>query len=63
MFQITQTINGNGASLICLPIGFDYHLVEKLGTTPKLNFTKSYCFEISTSNLEHNFFRVLVLIL
>ncbi len=35
MFQITQTINGNGATLICLPMGFDCHLVEKLGTTPK----------------------------
>ncbi len=31
---------------------FDGHLVEKLGTAPKLNLTKSYFFEISTSNLE-----------
>ncbi len=42
MFQITQTIYGNGASLIWLLMGFDGHLVEKLGTTPKQNFTESY---------------------
>ncbi len=43
--------------------GFDGHLVEKLGTTPKLNFTESSFFEISTSNLEHNFFWFFVWIL
>ncbi len=32
MFQITQTVNRNGATLIWLPTGFDGHLVEKLGT-------------------------------
>ncbi len=42
--------------------GFDGHLVEKLGTTPKQNLTESSFFEISTSNLEHNLFRILVLI-
>ncbi len=41
MFQITKIINGNGAALKWLPMGFDGHLVEKLGTTPKLNFTES----------------------
>ncbi len=35
MFQITQTIYGNGAALIWLLMGFDGHLVEKLGTTSK----------------------------
>ncbi len=40
MFQITQTINGKGAALIWLLLGFDGHLVEKLGTTPKLYFHK-----------------------
>ncbi len=34
MFQITQTIYGNGAALIWLLMGFDGHLVEKLGTSP-----------------------------
>ncbi len=63
MFQITQTIYGNGAAFIWLPMGFDGHLVEQFGTTPKQNFTESSFFEISTSNLEHNFFRFLVLIL
>ncbi len=48
MFQITQTIYGNGAALIWLLMGFDGHLVEKLGTTPKQNFTESSFFEIST---------------
>ncbi len=62
MFQITQTIYGNGAALIWLLMGFDGHLVEKLDTTPKQNLTESSFFEISTSNLEHNFFRFLVLI-
>ncbi len=62
MFQITQTIYGNGAALIWLLMGFDAHLVEKLGTTPKQNLTESSFFEISTSNLEHNFFRFLVFI-
>ncbi len=51
MFQITQTINGNGATLIWLPMEFYVHLVEKVG-----NLTESSFFEISTSNLEHNFF-------
>ncbi len=32
--------------------GFDGHLVEKLGTTPKLNFTESSFFEISSINLK-----------
>ncbi len=58
MFQITQTINGNGATLIWLPMEFYVHLVEKVG-----NLTESSFFEISTSNLEHNFFRFLDLIL
>ncbi len=40
----------------------DGHLVEKLGSTPKQNLTESSFFEISTSNLEHNFFRFLVFI-
>ncbi len=40
----------------------DGHLEEKLGTAPKHNLTQSSFFEISTSNLEHNFFRFLVLI-
>ncbi len=62
MFQITQTIYGNGAALIWLLMGFDGHLVEKLGTSPKQNFTEISFFEISTSNLEHNFFRFLVFI-
>ncbi len=44
-------------------MGFDGHLVGKLGTTLKLNFTESSFFEISTSNLEHNFFGFVVLIL
>ncbi len=35
MFNITQTIYGNGASLIWSLMGFDGPLVEKLGTTPK----------------------------
>ncbi len=35
MFQITQTIIGNGAALKWLAMGFDGHLEEKLGTTPK----------------------------
>ncbi len=62
MFQIIQTIYGNGAALIWLLMGFDGHLVEKLGTSPKQNLTESSFFEISTSNLEHNFFKFLVLI-
>ncbi len=62
MFQITQTIYGNGDALIWLLMEFDAHLVEKLGTTPKQNLTESSFFEISTSNLEHNFFRFLVFI-
>ncbi len=41
MFQITQTINGSGDALIWSLIGFDGHLVEKLGTAPKLNLTQS----------------------
>ncbi len=60
MFQVTQTIHGNGAALIWLLMGFDGHLEEKLGTTSKQNFTESSFSEISTSNLEHNFFRFLV---
>ncbi len=63
MFQVTQTIYGNGATLIWLLMGFDGHLVEKLGTTPKQSLTESSFFEMSTSNLEHNFFWFLVLIL
>ncbi len=62
MFKITQTISGNGAALIWLPMGFDGHLVGKLGTTSKQILTESSFFEISTSNLEQNFFRFLVLI-
>ncbi len=62
MFQITQTIYGNGAALIRLLMVFDGHLVEKLGTTLKQNLTERSFFEISTSNLEHNFFRFLLLI-
>ncbi len=34
--------------------GFDGQLVEKIGTAPKQNLTE-IIFEISTSNLEHNF--------
>ncbi len=41
MFQITQTIYGSGGALIWLLMGFDGHLVEKLGTAPKQNFTES----------------------
>ncbi len=41
MFQITETIYGNGAAPIWLLMGFDGHLVEKLGTTPKQNLTES----------------------
>ncbi len=41
MFQITQTIYGNGAALICLLMGFDGHLVEKLGTMHKQNLTEA----------------------
>ncbi len=59
MFQMTQTIYGNGAALIWSVMGFDGHLCL---TTPKQNLTESSFFEISTSNLEHNFFRFLVLI-
>ncbi len=44
MFQITQTIYENRAALIWLPIGFDGHRVEKLGTMPKQNFTESSFF-------------------
>ncbi len=33
-----------------LLMGFDGHLVEKLGTTPKLNLTESSFFDISTSS-------------
>ncbi len=62
MFQITQTIYGNGAALIWSLMGFDCHLVEKLGSTPKRNLTECSFFEISTSNLEHNFLRFLVFI-
>ncbi len=58
MFQITQTIYGNGAALIWLLMGFDAHLVEKLGTTPKQNLTESSFFEISTSNLEHKLLQI-----
>ncbi len=56
MFQITQTINGNGAALIWLLMGFVGHLVEKLCIVPKQNLTESSFLEISTSNLEYNFF-------
>ncbi len=42
MFQITQTINGKGAALIWILMGFDGHLVEKLGTTPKLISLKDH---------------------
>ncbi len=62
MFRITQTIYGSGDALIWSLMEFDGHLVEKLGTTPKQNLTESSFFEISTSNLEHNFFRFLVFI-
>ncbi len=41
MFQITQTIYGSGGALIWLLMGFDGHLVEKLGTAPKQNFTEN----------------------
>ncbi len=57
MFQITQTINENGATLIWSLKGFDGHLVEKIGTAPKQNLTESSFFEIPTSNLEDNLFR------
>ncbi len=36
-------------------MGFDGHLVEKIGTAPKQNLTESKFLEKSTSNLEHNF--------
>ncbi len=49
MFQITQPIYGNEDALIWSLIGFNGHLVEKLGTAPKLNLSESSFFEISTS--------------
>ncbi len=47
MFQVTQTIYGKGATLICLLMGFDGFLVEKLGTTPKQSLTESSFFDIN----------------
>ncbi len=47
MFQVTQTIYGNGATLIWLLMGFDGYLVEKLGTTPKQSLTESSFFDIN----------------
>ncbi len=43
--------------------GYQWGLVEKIGTAPKQSFTEISFFEISTSNLEHNFFGFLFFIL
>ncbi len=51
-----SNINGNGGILVCLLMGFDGHLVEKLGTTPKQNLTKTFIFW--DINLKSSSFRV-----
>ncbi len=37
-------------------MGSKFHLLETFGKASKLNLTESSFSEISTSNLEHNFF-------